>query len=164
MWVLGACFIAFLLVGVMLYYPTIQQTTGEPVPNNHSDDMKDVSYQEGLWSNDTSVPSAKTDQDTVTRRSVGDYTTQTITYSKANLRRINAYADRHTRSYRSCKLVYTVFPKGFKQDETDYDMTKNGASQRSDVPVRATLYENNRHLDTDHDGYVCEKPVRSTSA
>lgn len=99
------------------------------------------------------------DDATSGRSTVGDYTVQSMTYSKEHVRKLSVYANRHTRSYYTCEKVYFVFPNGFKQLEDDYDVTDITSLQRSDVPVRAELYENNRELDTDHDGYVCERPA-----
>lgn len=90
---------------------------------------------------------------------VGDYRVQSMTYLKEHVRKLSAYADRHTRSYYTCEKVYLVFPNGFKQFEDDYDVTDTSSIQRSDVHVRSELYENNRELDTDHDGYVRERPA-----
>lgn len=100
---------------------------------------------------------AHRDDATSGQSTVGNYTVRSMTYSKEHVRKLSAYADRHTRSYYMCEKVYLVFPNGFKQLEDDYDVTDTSSIQRSDVPVRAELYENNRELDTDHDGYVCER-------
>lgn len=102
---------------------------------------------------------AHRDDATSGKSTVGDYTLQSMTYVKEHIRKLSAYADRHTRSYYTCDKVYLVFPNGFKQLEDDYDVTDTSSIQRSDVPVRSELYENNRELDTDHDGYVCERPA-----
>lgn len=104
--------------------------------------LQDIVHREGVTSG---------------RSTVGDYTVQSMTYSKEHVRKLSVYADRHTRSYYTCEKVYLVFPNGFKQFEDNYDVTDTSSIQRSDVPVRSELYENNRELDTDHDGYVCER-------